>query len=472
MASSCETQYGLGMFAASVGVILLKLMWKNDQVRSEEMTPRARTIHRGSLLNNRSRNSQSSFNSNAPITPPSATNVAYVDQYMAEEFKSPRHQVSHSIGDNHSDFNELISDSMLQQAVLMNKSEIPLPYRDLENLIMNYDLDPYEYSDGELMDCIVAMFYMYDIPKAMNISLNALLEFLKLVHQSYKPPEEVIFHNFKHVYNVFHLTFHLLLNGVDAKLTKFDVSALFIAALCHDIDHPGVNNSFMINSNSDMAKLYSNDSVLERHHAYKTRQLLSIGINRKSADKLDYCSSAEQNMKLLWHMSDRLREQFKNIISDAILATDMSHHFEKVEFFNERSQENIPFDIATRSTDESRRDLLCCILHAADIGAQSQRTDLAVKWGRTVGREFSAQYETEKKLGITLSLFMADLDDEGKLALLQSGFIANIVLPLWSAVADCFPKIQPRVSMLQQNFEFYSSIVKAKELLTRYQRKS
>lgn len=48
------------------------------------------------------------------------------------------------------------------------------------------------------------------------------------------------------------------------------VLGILIGALCHDIDHPGVTNAFLIASDNDLALLYNDMSVLEHHHAATT----------------------------------------------------------------------------------------------------------------------------------------------------------------------------------------------------------
>jgi len=327
-----------------------------------------------------------------------------------------------------------------RHASLVDDTQVPLPYRDLKQHIMSYDLDPYEWSDDELCAFIVAMFYFYGIAQSFQIPEAQLCAFVRATREAYKPPQDVIFHNFKHVFNVTHLAFHLLMCGVDQKLTLFDAFALLVAALCHDMDHPGVSNSFMISSNSNLATLYSNDSVLERHHAHLMQRLL-------------LACGAEWDILCGFDVGDR--KQFIGLVTNAILGTDMTHHLRKVDFFQARTKLEVPFLDANKADDEERKVLLRAILHTVDIGAQSHATPLAERWGHIVGREFSVQYEKEVKLGLPPSLFMADLDDEHKLAILQSGFIANIVLPLWSAVAECFPKLQSRADQLHKNLQHY-----------------
>ena len=61
----------------------------------------------------------------------------------------------------------------------------------------------------------------------------------------------------------------LLLSVPDANryFSRLDVLALLVAALCHDLDHPGLTNAFQINSMSPLALRYNDESVLEHHHA-------------------------------------------------------------------------------------------------------------------------------------------------------------------------------------------------------------
>lgn len=43
-----------------------------------------------------------------------------------------------------------------------------------------------------------------------------------------------------------------------------------LAALCHDIDHPGVSNTVLTSALSDLSVLYNDMSVLENHHTAVT----------------------------------------------------------------------------------------------------------------------------------------------------------------------------------------------------------
>ena len=51
------------------------------------------------------------------------------------------------------------------------------------------------------------------------------------------------------------------------QLLEIDMLALLLAALCHDLEHPGTTNAFQVNSGSALALRYNDTSVLENHHA-------------------------------------------------------------------------------------------------------------------------------------------------------------------------------------------------------------
>jgi hypothetical protein len=44
---------------------------------------------------------------------------------------------------------------------------------------------------------------------------------------------------------------------------------MILAACAHDVGHPGLTNSFLIQTHSPLAVLYSDTSVLELHHSGK-----------------------------------------------------------------------------------------------------------------------------------------------------------------------------------------------------------
>ena len=235
-----------------------------------------------------------------------------------------------------------------------------------------------------------------------------------------------------------HLSFNILKSGVDEYLNALDIMALLIAAICHDIDHPGNSNNFEIASHSNLAILYSDDTVLERHHAATTIRLLD------SCDFLAFLPSVDKVY---------LRKQ----VTSAIFGTDMSKHFAFVDKLNAQTLIDPPFD---KCDTDSRQLLVKCVLHSADIGGQTQASSMARKWSIRCISEFDRQAKRELELGIEQTNYMSDLlTNELKSMQLQGNFITSIVLPLWSALIECFPKLRVHVEQLFQNKAFYATRV-------------
>ena len=121
------------------------------------------------------------------------------------------------------------------------------------------------------------------------------------------------------------------------------------------------------------------------------------------------------------------------------MATDMSQHFKIVAQLISHSNRPIPF---SKKNPDDRLALTGFVLHSADVGAQTQAKHVALQWTERCLNEFSAQGVKEKALGLPLTLYMQNLDDELTRQKIQAGFVGGIVVPLWSAIAQCFPGLQ------------------------------
>jgi hypothetical protein len=220
-------------------------------------------------------------------------------------------------------------------------------------------------------------------------------------------------------------------------LTEFDILGTIIAALCHDLDHPGNNNAFEVAIRSELAITHSDDSVLERHHASMVHRLLN---------------QSENN--IFNEMSLQDQAEMRVLITDAIMSTDMTAHFFHVQELEDRAKSSPHFDITKQS---SRRKLIGHIVHTADLSGQVLKQEIALQWGECCVREFQNQCQKEKELNIPVTPFMSGLENELQMYRLQLGFVNNIVIPLWNAMAECFPKLNHRCVQGIKNSAYYSS---------------
>ena len=91
-------------------------------------------------------------------------------------------------------------------------------------------------------------------------------------------------------------------------LTPLEIMAALLSAIAHDLDHPGVNQPFLIATSNHLAALYGNMSVLENHH---WRSAIGCLIDSGVADQLSL-------------VKGDLEEQMRSLI----LATDIDRHQE------------------------------------------------------------------------------------------------------------------------------------------------
>ena len=111
--------------------------------------------------------------------------------------------------------------------------------------------------------------HKYKIPPSL---LETLLGHLEVgYHRNGNP-----YHNNLHATDVLQTTHWLISQtGVKDWLTDIEIFALLFSAIIHDYDHSGTTNNFHIQSNSSLAFLYNDRSVLENHHVaafFKTMQ--------------------------------------------------------------------------------------------------------------------------------------------------------------------------------------------------------
>lgn len=113
-----------------------------------------------------------------------------------------------------------------------------------------------------------------------------------------------------------HMFYQMLKLDRDFKglYTREEIGWTLIAGLAHDIGHQGTNNLFEIKMGTELARIAEKESVLEKMHI---RNFFSLLKNK--------------NMTIL----DKTKhpQQMKEMMTRAILATDVAQHFKNLEKF-------------------------------------------------------------------------------------------------------------------------------------------
>jgi len=280
-----------------------------------------------------------------------------------------------------------------------------------------------------------------DLLKTFKIRPFIFVSYMSLVENHYL--KDVPFHNSMHAADVTHAT-HVLLSAsvFESVFTELEVLAAIVASAVHDVDHPGVNNQFLVNSSSEMALMYNDESVLENHHLAVAFQLLQ----HENCDILESFSRAE-------------RQLFRKMVIEMVLATDNAKHMNilgslKTMVETKRiSRGTTPLEINSFS---EKMHILKCMVHCADLSNPTRKLSHYQKWVEELMEEFFRQGDLERERNMEISPMMDR--DNANIEKSQVVFIDFVVHPLWETWADLvYPDAQEIMENLETNREYYKS---------------
>ena len=138
---------------------------------------------------------------------------------------------------------------------------------------------------------------------------------------------------------------------------EIEMMSYILAAACHDVDHPGVNNIFLVESRNNLAIRYNDVSVLENHHVATTFKIM-----HDENGKYNFFENLE---------ADEFK-RIRKLMIGAILATDMSNHFNKLGVFKGK----ILSDDFDPKLEENKKICAEFLFHLADISNSTKSFDL------------------------------------------------------------------------------------------------
>ena len=222
--------------------------------------------------------------------------------------------------------------------------------------------------------------------------------------------------------------------GAGAYLNQEMLFTSIVAALIHDCGHPGVNNSFLVQTSSALAIRYNDQSPLENMHC---------------ATAFGLMNNVDRNV--LANIPKQSRDTVREAIISMVLATDNTHHFKHVGELKATLEEGM--DPANNT--KHLRILLNIALHAADVSNPTKPFDTYMKWTHRVLEEFHNQGDAEAKAGLAISrgFDRADAAKPGSLAAGQTGFMRFIVADVYVHF-DNIPGIDLKLPLKCMNDNF------------------
>ncbi|XP_016299371.1 high affinity cAMP-specific 3',5'-cyclic phosphodiesterase 7A-like isoform X6 [Sinocyclocheilus anshuiensis] len=246
----------------------------------------------------------------------------------------------------------------------------------------------------------------YGLIELFQLDMVKLRRFLVLVQEDYHNQNP--YHNAVHAADVTQ-AMHCYLREpkLAQSLTSFDILLGLLAAATHDLDHPGVNQPFLIKTNHYLAALYRNTSVLENHHWRS-----AVGLLRET--------------ELFSHLPVEDSLSIERQLGSLILATDISRQNEYLSRFRTHLDEN---DLCLGHASH-RHFVLQMALKCADICNPCRPWELSKQWSEKVTEEFFHQGDIEKKHKLEISPLC---DSEANtIASVQIGFMTYVVEPLFA----------------------------------------
>ncbi|XP_021190851.3 dual specificity calcium/calmodulin-dependent 3',5'-cyclic nucleotide phosphodiesterase 1 isoform X2 [Helicoverpa armigera] len=254
----------------------------------------------------------------------------------------------------------------------------------------------------------VHLFQMYGLLSYFKLDAAKAWKLFSLIEEGYHSSNP--YHNSVHAADVTQ-AMHCFLQQerIRDHLTPLEILASLLAAIAHDMDHPGVNQPFLIATSNHLATLYRNTSVLENHH---WRSAMSCLIESGILDCL--------------HASPGLRTKLENQISSLILATDITRQQEYLNHF----KNHLDMNTLDMTKSEHRHLVLQIALKCADISNPCRPWEISRKWSLKVCEEFFRQGDYERKLNLPVTA----LCDRHTTSIpkIQTGFFKFVVTPLIS----------------------------------------
>ncbi|CAF1674616.1 unnamed protein product [Rotaria magnacalcarata] len=301
------------------------------------------------------------------------------------------------------------------------------------------NLKQFEFSPWSVANDMKPIYVLYmfrDLAASDSSNLNrfdmeCLIRFTLTVRKNYR---NVPYHNWSHAFSVAH-AIYTVIKETQHNFTANQCIALFVACLCHDLDHRGKTNDYMIKSSSTLASIYTT-STMERHHFNQTVTILQT-----------------ESLNIFKHFSPKEYRQMLDEIRHCILATDLVLFFEnrpKLERIVESSQ----FDWNNK---DHMQLMMGLSMTAADLCSSFKQWEVQRSNVSIIMEEFFQQGDDEKRRGIHPQSLM-DRSLAHELPKNQVNFISFICLPCYSLIVRVLPETMPMLAGARSNLQRWQEL--------------
>uniref|UniRef100_A0A8C6NR24 Phosphodiesterase n=1 Tax=Nothobranchius furzeri TaxID=105023 RepID=A0A8C6NR24_NOTFU len=301
--------------------------------------------------------------------------------------------------------------------------------------LQDFSFSDFDLSDTETTLATVRMFVDLNLIQTFQMKYTSLCQWVLSVKKNYR--KNVAYHNWRHALNTAQCMFALLKSGrFQNNLNDVEILALMIATLCHDLDHRGVNNSYIQRSDHPLAQLYCH-STMEHHHFDQCLMIL----NSPGNQILSGLSLDEYKVTL-------------KMIERAILATDLALYMKRREEFFELTKNN-----QFVWEDDHHRDLLrSMLMTACDISAITKPWPVQKRIAELVATEFFEQGDKERRELNIEPIDLMNREKRDKIPSMQVSFIDAICVQLYETLASMSEYCSPLLEGCQKNRQHWKCL--------------
>ncbi|KXN82454.1 3',5'-cyclic-nucleotide phosphodiesterase regA [Leucoagaricus sp. SymC.cos] len=349
-----------------------------------------------------------------------------------------------------------------------------LSQEDRERLLKGLEswyFEPLRMQEDELLACVLFLFQVLfrieGMRDTINVEMDVIRRFIIHIRQLYRWQNH--YHNFEHAVDVLQAVHcYLRVAGMVPPvtllmeegmwsstrehdsgplvtcLTPREIFGLYLAAIGHDVGHPGLNNPFMKNAEAPLSRVYDNQSALEQMHNY----LLLMAMRHYGLGVL-----LDDSMNGI---------PFRKLLTNSVLATDMGVHqafMEQFEQILDGTTESSNGIVKWQAPKCIRQSFICqLLLKNADISNPCRPFSVSKQWASALQQEWACQYKFENFLQLKHSVNPSN--EPLAEANSQVFFTKNIAKPLVDMTTIAIPELTQYSYHCAENLREWERILK------------
>ncbi|KAF6201092.1 hypothetical protein GE061_005539 [Apolygus lucorum] len=288
----------------------------------------------------------------------------------------------------------------------------------------DFHFNVFQLDDDSKVRQAVLMFR--DLFGLARFDRDSLVRFILTVKKNYR---RVPYHNWSHGFSVAN-SMYAIIKHSNGTFNSNECLALYVAALCHDLDHRGKNNKFMLETESPLAAIYST-STMEHHHFNQTVTILQ-----------------QHGHNIFSQLTNSEYKQVLGCVKHCILATDLARFFP----YKSRLQQIVQNNTFSWGNPEHRSLIQAIAMTASDLSASAKPWELQARTAEVIFQEFYEQGDAERAAGIT-PIAMMDRNQPDQQAASQVGFLTGICVPCYGLLTELIPETKPLLDTCESNLE-------------------